>query len=176
MDVDYRRLHADDLSAYRKIRLESLKEYPDSFGASYEDQKSKKRLGFEEYIEQELPDKFIIGAFDNAKLIGICGFFRKDNAERMNAGEIIQMYVRPKYQSNKVGYWLLQATLEEAFKNSEIDNIELGVITDNLNANSLFDKAGFEEYGFQKNHFNDSGVRLKRRLMVLSREMQSTYK
>ncbi len=175
MNIEYQKLNFCNLEAYRKIRLESLKEYPDSFGASYEDQKVKEKLGFEEYIEQELPDKFIVGAFDTAKLIGICGFFRQDNARRKNAGEIIQMYVQPKYQRNMVGYWLLQTTLEEAFKIPEIDNIELGVFTANQNANTLFDNAGFEEYGLIESHVNDLGKKLDRRLMVLSREMQRTY-
>ena len=176
MDITYRRLSTIDLEQYRSIRLESLKEYPDSFGASYEDQKNKKKLGFEEYIEQELPDKFIVGAFDNAQLLGICGFFRKENSKRMNAGEIIQMYVKPKFQSNKVGYWLLQAVLVEAFKIAEIENIELGVFANNQNANTLFDNAGFEEYGFKENYVNDNGARLDRRLMVLSRDKQMTYR
>ncbi|PCH96753.1 MAG: GNAT family N-acetyltransferase [Bacteroidetes bacterium] len=176
MGITYRKLSSKDLVDYREIRLESLKEYPDSFGASYEDQKIKKKLGFEEYIEQEHPDKFIVGAFDNTQLVGICGFFREDNAKRMNAGEIIQMYVKSKYQSNKVGYWLLQATLDEALRIKEIDNVELGVYASNQSANTLCEKAGFEEYGFKENQFNDRGTQLNRRLMVLSRDKHMTYR
>jgi len=156
--------------------LESLKVYPDSFGSSYEDQKLKERLGFEEYIEQNVFDKFIVGAFDAARLIGICGFFRKVDAERMNAGEIIQMYVQAKYQSNKIGYLLLQAAIEEAFKIAGIENIELGVFTANKSANTLFDNVGFEEYLFHENHLNDRGVKIGRRLMVLSRDNHMAYR
>jgi len=170
MDIQYRKLKSKDSKLYRDLRLESLKEYPDSFCSSYADQVVKPKLAFETYIEQGHSEKFIIGAFLEDRLIGICGFYRPDEGRSEHRGEIIQMYVKPDYQGRKIGQTLLQATLDEAFALPDLEHIELGVLTNGKSANRVYERAGFQEYGLQKNFFKKGNAYSHQRLMVIQRD------
>ena len=126
MTITYRKLIPGDSRQYRKIRLESLKDHPESFGASYEKEKMQPKLRFEEMIETQSTEAIMIGAFGKEELIGICGFvaFTLDDILNLdNAGTIIQMYVRIDYSGQKIGLNLINATVQQAFKIIDIDMI-----------------------------------------------------
>ena len=96
MEIAYRRLDRADAAQYRAIRLESMKAHPESFGSGYEQQSKLPKLMFEKALEQPMDDRFLIGAFDQHELIGICGFvpLASFQPELAGVGEIIQVYVR----------------------------------------------------------------------------------
>ena len=77
-----RKLHPHESSLYRSIRLACLTNSPDQFGSTYAEEASTPVLKFETYIEQDLSGRFMFGAFDEGKLIGIAGFDRKERAAR----------------------------------------------------------------------------------------------
>ncbi len=56
MPIKYRKLVPGDSGSYRKIRLVSLQTHPESFGASYDEQKLQPKLMFEKAIEQPVDD------------------------------------------------------------------------------------------------------------------------
>ncbi len=170
MNIIYRRLTKVDTKEYRAIRLECLKNYPLNFGSDFEEENEKPKLGYEEFIEQQSPDKFIIGAFDNEKLIGICGFFRELKRKNRHIGLIIQMHVKPEYANKGIGFNLLRAMAEEAFKLEGIEQLTLGVVSTNISANKIYEKLGFREYGVHKNHFKEGDTYFDQRFMVLYRE------
>jgi RimJ/RimL family protein N-acetyltransferase len=146
MKIVYRKLLPSESAQYREIRLESLKAHPDSFGSSYQDQSRMPKLMFEKAIEQPYDSRFVIGAFEQKELIGICGFvpFTLDFFHDLEeAGTIIQMYVKPAYRGRKIGLDLVKAVIEEAFKLLGITKIVLGVKEDNMNAIRVYKKAGF---------------------------------
>ena len=149
--VTYSVLQPSESLLYRSIRLESLKTYPNSYGSNYEDQQQRKELGFEGIIKQQLPDQFIMGAFQANQLLGICGFYRNQDEREQHKGAIIQMYVRPSFQGQKIGYALLKATLERGFHLPEVERINLGVYAHNIAAIQIYKKVGFEVYGIEKN-------------------------
>lgn len=170
MQLTYRKLKPNETGLYRLLRLESLKEYPDNFGSDYEAQKSKPKLGFEAYIEQESIDKFILGAFDNDKLVSICGFYRQQDSRSNHRGEIIQMYVKPNYQGRHIGQTILQTTIETAFELKGMEQIELGVFSNSKVALKIYDKAGFKQYGLHKNCLKSNDGYIDLSLMVLHRD------
>jgi RimJ/RimL family protein N-acetyltransferase len=149
MKISYRKLGPVDARQYRGIRLESLKLYPESFGSTFEEQSKLPKLMFEKSLEQPVDDRFVIGAFDQKTLIGICGFipFVLDNSLGFsNAGEIIQMYVRSAYSGRKIGLGLVKAVIDEAFKISGLEQIVLGVQEGNMSAIRVYEQAGFLTY------------------------------
>lgn len=170
MNIIYRRLTNVDTREYRAIRLESLKNYPENFGSDFEDENAKPKLGYEEFIEQQSPYKFIIGAFDNEKLISICGFFRELKRKNRHIGLIIQMYVKSEYSSKGIGFNLLRTMAEEAFKLDGIEQLILGVVTTNISANKIYEKLGFQEYGIHKKHFKEGSDYFDQRFMVLYKD------
>lgn len=169
MPTHYRKLTPSDTQAYRAIRLECLKNFPNNFSSTFEDESAKPKLAFENYIKEQGTDKFMMGAFDGEKLMGICGFFQEQQNKTRHIGSIIQMYVQASYAGRGIGLALLQATMEEAFKNPEIEQLMLGVITTNKSANRIYEKAGFKEYGIYKKQFKAGTDYADQRLMVLYR-------
>lgn len=149
MKISYRKLEPADAKRYREIRLESLKRHPESFRATFEEQRQLPKLMFEKGLEQPVDDRFVIGAFDQKELIGICGFipFVSDNQPGFShSGVIIQMYVKPAYRGRKIGLGLVKAVIQEAFKLSTIDQIVLEVKDGNLSAIRVYQQTGFLPY------------------------------
>lgn len=169
MDIHFRKLLPADAKQYREIRLEALKNYPESFGSSYEEESALPKLNFEINIEQKVAGKFIVGAFDGESLIGICGFVHEERIKVRHRGLIIQMYIQPAYQGKKFGLQLLQATTGEAFKIPEVEQIVLGVITHNISAIKTYQQAGFKEFGVHPNYLKIGNRYYDERLMVLSK-------
>lgn len=148
-----KKLQPKDASAYRAIRLESLLTFPNSFCSVYEEQKEKEKLGFEKDIEQGLNHKFVIGAFHNSNLIGICAFFQyPDNPK---SGELVQMYVQNNYQGQGMGLQLINELLAEAKKTPTIETVFLEVRYGIDNALHLYKKAGFSPINQPKSEDED---------------------
>ena len=73
MSITCRALKAKDSLDYRKLILESLLLYPDSFDANYQEQVNLEKLYVEELLEQGSNSIVMLGAFINNELIGLCG-------------------------------------------------------------------------------------------------------
>lgn len=169
MEINYRKLLPKESRLYRAIRLESLKLFPDSFGSVYEEQVQKEKLSFEKNIEDQTEGRFILGAFRNKKLIGICGTYQHANPKTRHRTFIVQMYVKPEFSKQKIGLNLLNAMIEEAFKNPVIEQLELEVFTDNIPANKIYEQANFKEVGILKNYSKSGNQYRDIRLMMYMR-------
>ncbi len=146
MKITYRKLGPIDARPYRDIRLESLKLHPESFGSTFEEQRKLPKLMFEKALEGPVDDRFVIGAFDQQELVGICGFIpfvSEYHQDFSKAGTLIQMYVRPAYRGRKIGLGLVKVLLQEAFNIAGIEQIVLGVKEGNISAIRVYEQAGF---------------------------------
>lgn len=170
MQIIYRKLKSEDASAFRHVRLECLRKFPESFGTIYEDEIGKEKLYFEEMIEQNLPDIFFYGAFAGDDLIGEAGFVRGNRTKTRHRGEIVAMYVNPDFHGQKVGENLLRALIKAVFKLDGIESIELTVVADNDSAVRLYERVGFETFGVQKNYFKFGEKYWNQRFMQLTKE------
>jgi RimJ/RimL family protein N-acetyltransferase len=149
LGITYRKLLPDDAKSYREIRLESLRSHPESFDSNYDQQRNLPKLRLEKEIEQPSGDIFVMGAFDDDALIGICGFIPfglPDSLGVSNAGTLIQMYVRSTYSGRKIGLNLVKATIETACKLAQVEQIFLGVKQGNPKAIRVYEQAGFQLY------------------------------
>ncbi len=149
MNILYRKLVSTDTKQYRDIRLESLKLYPENFDSNYEQQIKLPKLMFEQALEQPTDDRFVMGAYDQQMLVGICGFipFLSNNGFPVyHIGTIIQMYVKSQYRGKKVGLNLVKSTMDEAFKIPSIQQIFLEVLEGNKSAIRVYEQAGFQTY------------------------------
>ncbi len=167
MQIQIRKLLPDESMVYRHLRLQCVKNFPEYFTTDYQDEKTKKKLFFQPYIETSNTDNFVIGAFHNDNLIGISGFKRHQRKKINHAGIIIQVYVNPEYQGQHIGSKMIKATLSEAFKISGIEQIEIGVISTNQKADKLYKKLGFEEFGLHKNFLKIDGQYYDHKMMIM---------
>lgn len=171
MLIEYKKLGQSDKAIYRQTRLECLQKFPDNFGSTYEEESQKNQLYFEQVLENEDFDNFMMGAFAEKKCIGICGFLREDRQKTKHRGEIVQMYVNPDFAGQKIGKTLLEKTIELAFQNPEIEQINLSLVADNAQAHHTYLSVGFVEYGLVKNCFKQGDKYWDLRLMMLHRDM-----
>ncbi|ASK29640.1 GNAT family N-acetyltransferase [Chryseobacterium sp. T16E-39] len=141
MNIEYRSLLPHESRIYRTIRLESLKKFPESFGANYEEALQTEKFKLEYDIENQRNERFVIGAFSDGELIGICAFVKEED----NAGHIYQMYIKENFQGKNIGYGLIQAVVEEANNRSNSTEIVLEVTHSNIKAYQLYKKFGFKE-------------------------------
>lgn len=148
-----RPLDANDKALYRQARLECLSYFPDRFGSTYAEESRKPELYFETLLANNTTDHFMLGAFDAEKCIGLCGFIRESRNRTRHRGELVQMYVHPKYQGKGIAGRLIQHTIDKAFSTEGIEQIVLSAVADNERAVSLYGRYGFEVYGRAKNYF-----------------------
>lgn len=174
MNSTIRKLQPADRPAYRQVRLDCLREFPGSFGSSYEEEREKPELHFEARIEAQTDNEFMMGVFDGEALVGICGFIRDSRAKTRHRGELVQVYVRPAYAGQGLGRQLLLATIAEAFEDPSLEQIQLGVIVGNAAASRLYEGLGFKEFGFLENYLRVNGQYLHHRFMVLTRPVAAS--
>ena len=141
-----RRLVPDDAAAYRALRLRALREHPDAFTSSYEDdlqhplQVSLTRLASPLYT--------FWGAFQGNELYGMVGLEREQRPKNRHKGTVIGMYVAPEVGNQGVGRALLEALLAHA-RAGGVASLVLTVTVGNLPAHRLYEGAGFRSFGIE---------------------------
>ncbi len=170
MNITYRILLPADAAAYRNLRLECLAKHPDNFGTGVEEERCQPELKFEKIIKTGSTDSFMMGVFDEERLVGLCGFNREDRLKTKHRGEIVQMYVDATYAGKHIGPSLLNAAIKRAFESGVIEQIALSLVHQNERANRVYEKLGFEEYGRIKNYFKAGSRYWDQRFMILRRD------
>ncbi len=141
-DYSIRELKPSESKAYRKIRLEAIKSYPQYFGANYAEQVKMEKLYFERIIETSASNGIMMGAFLNETLVGICGI-TFDTKSLPRAGEIIQMYVQKNHQGHRLAKRLMNAILDKVSNMDGVDTVLLGVERTNTPAIKTYENCGF---------------------------------
>jgi len=146
-----------------------LKNVPEHFGSTYEEEILNPRLKFEAFIENGSQEHFMFGAFDDEKLIGIAGFDRMDRQRARHRGEVVQMYVDSNYRGQNIGEKLLRRLVEYAFTQDGIEQAQLSVVAGNKAAIKLYEKVGFQTFGIQLKYFKVEAAYMDQQFMQLFR-------
>jgi len=149
MAVHYRILTADDVLAFRALRLEALERHPDAFGesaAGFEAQPVEETARFMS-PRNEYPEQFVEGAFDENVLVGLAGFYRFKKRKIRHRGGIWTVYVRTEYRAHNVGRQLMERIITRARRIEGLEHLELGVATTGGPAVRLYESLGFLTYG-----------------------------
>ena len=167
MSIIIRKLQPHESGIYREVRLACLKNVPQYFGSTYEEEILNPKLMFETFIEDASPDHMMFGAFDNEQLIGITGFNRMARQRAMHRGEIVQVYVDSSYRGQNIGEQLIRRALEYAFTLDGIEQVQLSVIANYQAAIKLYEKLGFKTFGLQPRYFKVGDTYLDQQFMQL---------
>ena len=151
--VTIRPLAAADAEAYRALRLRMLTEHPEAFGASAEafarEDEALYRRRFQERTEGA--DTFIQGAFLEARLVGTAGIHRGWGEKEAHKAMLWGMYVAPEARRRGIGRGLVDAALALAAASfAGLEQVQLGVATENEAARRLYATLGFEPYGLER--------------------------
>jgi len=165
----YRLLTVQDAASYHSIRLECLKNYPNNFGDTYEEEQRISSSRFLSELSQKQNHSFWYGAFDDQQLVGIAGFIQEKRLKTRHRGSLVQVYTSPSHSNMGIGNSLIKLTIEKAFENPEIEQILLSVVYTNEKAISLYKRFGFAEYGLIEDYFKSGEVYSSQLFMTLKR-------
>lgn len=145
-----------DAKQFWNLRLRALRENPEAFGASYEEEVNTpidRRISrFNSDFIVPLEDNFILGAFsENNDIIGMVGFRRERRTKLRHKSAVWGMYVIPELRQTGIGKLLLSELLNKAKSLEGLEQVSLGVVSSNIKAKGLYTSLGFKTYGFEKN-------------------------
>ncbi|UVD55091.1 GNAT family N-acetyltransferase [Rhizobium sp. Pop5] len=139
--VTIRRVGADEVEAFRTIRLEALRAEPASFASRYEDWEV---LSIEEWRNRLNEPVFI--AFQDGEPIGIMGLFRQRSSKMAHRATIVMVYLRSSLRGTGLAVRLLEAISDHA-RDIGIRQLELFVSAENPAAIRFYQRQGFAEIG-----------------------------
>ncbi|RWX16802.1 GNAT family N-acetyltransferase [Rhizobium hidalgonense] len=139
--VTIRLIQADEVEAFRLIRLEALRAEPSSFASRYEDWEA---LSPEEWVDRLNEPVFI--AFQDSAPVGIMGLFRQRSSKMAHRATIVMVYVRADLRGTGLARRLLQAVSDHA-RDLGIRQLEFFVSAENAAAIRFYQRQGFSEVG-----------------------------
>ena len=88
--MSIRKLTSDDLAAFRDIRLDMCRDHPEAFGQTPEEVTETSDDKLHEWIgpSDEFPQKFVLGCFENDRLLGTAAFKQEDTSKERHRGWI----------------------------------------------------------------------------------------
>lgn len=138
-----------DLSAYKNLRDEALRLYPDAFDADLESERARPpesylgRLG----LGETLGGSFLIGAWLGSELVGMIGLERQSQQKLRHTAELNSMMVHPRYTGQGVGIRLVEAAIAQARQAIGLEQIMVRVSVSSEAAVRLYERVGFQRCG-----------------------------
>lgn len=130
-----------DWKDFKKIRLDSLKNDPESFGSNYNNTKTKP----DRYWKNKLKDSnnLIFIAYDNKTPVGLVRITLNDKEIPKNNAYLGSLYVKKEYRSKGISKKLIYQTEQYLKTNSEVNGIYLEVYTFLANVVYLYKSIGY---------------------------------
>lgn len=154
-----------DAPAYRPLRLQALRDHPEAFGASHEDEAARSL----EITARRLdggPLNCVFGAFAGGDLVGTAGFIVPDrSAKSRHKGRLVGVHVAPAHRSHGLGRALVAAVIDHARAHVVLLQAAVGIA--NAPALRLYESLGFRHYGREDKALCVDGVFVDEALIVL---------
>lgn len=147
--ADVRPLTAADAATFSALRLEGLERCPQAFSMSAEVWRTLSAEAVAERIRPQPEGSFVVGAFMGGALCGTAGLRRLDGKERHKA-QVRGVYVTESARGRGVGRALLEALIERAKTYPDLEQLSLGVATEQGAAWGLYASLGFEVWGLER--------------------------
>jgi ribosomal protein S18 acetylase RimI-like enzyme len=160
-----RALQPADAPAYRTLRLRGLREHPDAFTSSFEEESVRPLADSESRLAATSSTR-MWGAFEGGKLAGVFGWSRELRLKSRHKAVLVGMYVAPEFAGRGIGRELVRAVLTDA----QQAGIELAVLTvtaGNERARSLYTQAGFQSFGIEPDAIRVAGARFGKEHLFL---------
>jgi ribosomal protein S18 acetylase RimI-like enzyme len=152
--MQIRRLTAADVTAYRALRLRALREHPEAFTSSYEEDAAQPEAIAA--LRLAATDFAAWGAFEGRELYGIVALERERRPKNRHKGTVVGMVVAPEVAGQGVGRALLEALLAHA-RDTGVESLVLTVTEGNDSAQRLYAAAGFRSFGVEPDAIRVAG-------------------
>jgi ribosomal protein S18 acetylase RimI-like enzyme len=147
--MEIRLLTADDADAWWHLRLEALRNAPAAFADSTEEHLATTVEAVRARLAaSERRRNFVVGVFEQGKLTGTAGFFRRHHTKERHKGHVWGVYVSPESRGKGAGKALMLELIRRAREIEDLEQITL-VASARLPAQKLYHAVGFESYGVE---------------------------
>jgi ribosomal protein S18 acetylase RimI-like enzyme len=144
------------------LRLAGLRDSPEAFGASYEDEATKPLGWFADRLEGNI----VFGAWrDVSTFVGVAGLHVSAQGKSSHKAELWGVFVSPEARRTGLATRLLAHLKAHAPK--AVEEIRLSVVTANADAVRLYARAGFSVYGLERGALKVDGRYYDQLLMSL---------
>ena len=147
--MNIRQLAAHDAPVYQPLRLRALREHPEAFGSSLEDELPLPLEQVARQLEDTSGNSVSFGAWLDGQLVGIVSLYRSPRLKTRHKALLGGMYVTPEARGNRIGKALLEHTLSYARTMDGLEDVTLAVTVGNDAARRLYLGAGFVPYGVE---------------------------
>ncbi len=143
--MEIRKLTADDADAFRELRVEMCAAHPEAFGQTPEEVAATTEEKYLEWMSPSdtFPEKFVLAAFENNRLIATVAFRREDSIKERHRGWIWSVYVRPDGRGKGISKRLMQIVIDESRKMAGLEMLTLTVAVTQTSARTLYTALGF---------------------------------
>lgn len=146
MPFELRVLGAADALAYRDLRLQALREHPEAFLSSEDEEAG---LSLADWQARLAPNaqKLSLGAFTSQQLVGTATLLRGSRSKVKHKADVVAVYVAPVARRSGLGRQLLRGLIAQARQWDGLSHVKLTVTSSNAAAISLYASLGFVVYG-----------------------------
>jgi GNAT superfamily N-acetyltransferase len=144
--IQVKQLGPSDLDVVVALRRKALESHPRAFGASPDEDRLISGTASKAVFGNP-GESVVLGAYENQALVGMAGLSRATGAKRRHKVIIWGMYVIPSVRRRGVGRMLLETLVAEARKWPDVRQLHLSVTAVAAEARSLYESAGFVEWG-----------------------------
>ena len=150
-DVEIRALGPEDADVYQRFRLAALREAPEAFGSTYEEDAVLAPGVVAERLRaaREPAGRVVLGAFAGGALVGVAGCMQEPKLKARHKAMVWGMYVQPDRRGQGLGRQLLSALVAEARAWPDVERLTLTVVERGEAARRLYAGAGFEPFGHE---------------------------
>ncbi|MBW8722551.1 MAG: GNAT family N-acetyltransferase [Polaromonas sp.] len=163
--MQIRRLEIPDAAVYRELRLRGLREHPDAFTSSFEEENLRSLADTEKRLSPN-SETVMWGAFVDGTLAGVVGMTRETRLKNRHKATLVAMYVAPEYAGQGLGLALVQTVIQAA-RTAEVELLVLTVTDTNKQAAALYARAGFASFGVEPDAIRVNGVPFGKQHMYL---------
>lgn len=157
MCVLVRLLNSEDAADYQRLRLRSLTEHPEAFGASTEEEADTPHEKIGQMLARSLPDNPVFGAYLDGILVGIGTLGRYPRLKTQHRAIISGIYVATEARGHGVGAAIMDAILAYAQNLPGLEIVILAVTVGNEHARRIYVDKGFGSYSIDRHYFKING-------------------
>ena len=161
MDIEIRPLTSRDAAEFQALRLRGLRESPEAFGSSYDEEVSRPLTVVAERLDaaRSPTGRIVMGAFASGQLVGVVGCMQEARTKTRHKAVVWGMYVAPEARGRGIGRALLDRAVAEARSWPNVARIVLSVVDRASAARHLYRSAGFKPYAREVDAFRQDGHR-----------------
>ena len=144
-----RSLGPDDAAAFQALRLRALRESPEAFGSTHEEEADTPLPTIADRLGADARDgnSFVLAAVLDDALVGLAACFRNTRLKERHRASIGGMYVAPEARGRGLGARLLDAVVARARQWPGLEQLTLTVVPESAAARRLYLRQGFQPFG-----------------------------